>query len=292
MAKGYTTRKLQVFALHARADSAQVDYSELFKRIASLPADQRLSDFEGRVVAIPTLEFRRGTAWLVAYEGDRGVNPLIYSTSSARERIQRLRTGEVVAHKTHASFDMRRRESVIEYNHRGAKAHDIAIVLEALARRCWDDPTFAIELNPFADEEFAKAIVHFERIRVATLRVARPNIDWTDHYNNLTEVAQDSDARIIEVGVTASRGGSLSPRRGVVGYIRDLAREGLSILKGARVTGIREGESEETTVSLAHHIEHQKVNVRMTEDGHVDDEDVREKIEAYLAARAQRGAKR
>ncbi len=288
MAKGYTTRKLQVFALHARSESTRIDYPQLFKQIASLAPDQRFLDSDGRVIAIPTCEVRRGSAWLIAYEGDLGVNPLIYSTSTAKERVQKLRSGEVVAHKTHALFDLKRRESIVEYNHRGAKTADISSVLESLARVHLDDPTVAIELNPVADEEFSKAIGHFGRIRVATLRVARPNIDWTDHYSNLTAFAKESEARTIEVSVTASRGGSLSRRTGIVRYITDLAREGLSILKGARVIGIRENESEETTLSLAHHIEHQKVNVRMTADGHVDDGDVREKIESYLAARALR----
>ncbi len=285
MARGYTTRKLQVFALHARTTRGAAEYVELFNEIAGLAPERRVTDPDGRVIAIPTCEVRDGRAWLVAYEGDRGVSPLIFNTESAKERVQRLRSGEVVAHKTHALIDLNRREAIVEYNHRGAKAHDIAVVLEGLGREVTKDLSLAVELNPFADEEFARSIARFERIRIAMLRVARPNVDWTDHYNDLTEVANDSDARTIEVTLTANRGGSLSKQQGVVRFIRDLASKSLSILKGAKVTGTRTGESAETTVSLAHHIEHQKVNVRMTDDGHVDDIDIRQKVAAYSTAR-------
>jgi hypothetical protein len=226
--------------------------------------------------------------WLVAYEGDEGVNPLIFNTANATERVQRLRSGEVVAHKTHAMIDLASRQAIVEYNHRGAKAHDLATVLEEQARDALQDQSFVTELNPVADESFAEALGRFGRIRVASIRVARPNVDWTDHYNHLTEVARDSNARTMELSLTANRASSLSTAGGVVRFIRDLAHDTLSMFKGARITGTREGESAETTISLANHIEHQKVSVRMTESGHVDDMDIKQKIEAYLAARDSR----
>jgi hypothetical protein len=287
MARGYTTRKLEVFALHARTSDGLIDYAALFKTISSMRPEDRQTQVGEKLVAIPNLDISRGVVWFIAYEGALGVNPLIFNAGQAKERIQKLRTGEIVAHKTHGMIHLQSREAIIEYNHRGAKAADVSHVLEELARRTKQFKTLALELNPVADVEFVKAIDRFERIRVASLRVARPNMDWTDHYNNLTAVASDSEARTVEVSLTANRGGSLSTRHGIVHFIRDLATQSLSMLKGARLVGVRKGESAETAISLSHHIEHQKINVKMTEDGHVDDDDIKGKMTKYLAARTE-----
>ena len=239
-------------------------------------------------MAIPVLTMTDQLVWLTVYQGDVGVNPLIFNTSRARERIQRLRDGEIVASKTHMLMNLTRREATVEYNHLGAKASDIASLLEDLARSQPQFDTLELSLNPVVDEEFIRAIDRFGRIRVASIRVARPNPDWSDHYNNFTSLAADSDAGAIDVTLTASRRHSLSKTRGLIRHIKDLVTGQVSILKSARVAGEREGETEETAISLSHHIEHQKIAVKRTDDGHVDSRDIRDKMEEYLNARARR----
>jgi hypothetical protein len=285
MPRGYTTRKLEVFALHIRSDEGSVDYRELFRWLASVDAEDRSHMIGDRLVAIPRLSVDDQCATLRAYEGERGINPLIFNATLARERIQRLRSGEIVATKTHALISLATREAIVEYNHRGAKAVDIAQVLEIVSRRRADFDDVTIELNPVADEAFVQALERFRRIRIASMRMARPNVDWTDHYNNLTAVAAESEARTVEVTFSADRGRSLAREGGVVKFIRDLAADTLSIFKGARIIGVREGETAETTISLGHFVEHQRISVRMTQDGHVEDADIERKIREYLNSR-------
>jgi hypothetical protein len=287
MPRGYTTRKLQVFSIHAHQAGVPEDYESLFTALSEVPKQQRAARLGEKIVAIPRLTINEGRVTFTAYEGEEG-NPLLYNFEQATERYEPLERGERVATKTHGMISLSTREAVIEYNQKGAKASDISSTFEQIGRSRTARDELSIELLPVADEDFLHMIGRFERIRVATFRVARPNPGWTDHYNHLNEVAEESDARYMEVTMTADRGQSLDENHGIIGYIKTLARATHAYLKGARVTGVRQGEDAETSVALARYIEHQKVQVRMTEDGHVEDRDIERRISNYLVARVRR----
>ncbi len=287
MARGYTTRRLEVFALHAHtATKDRINYETLFQLLSRIRKENRIHEADGKIIAIPTLQVKGVFATLVAYEGERGLHPLVYNTVSATERVERLQTSEIMATRTHAIINLSTREAVIEYNHRGAKAYDIALTLQGLAQSASAYRDITIELNPVVTEDFAKQIDRFDRIRVASVKVSRPNFDWNATYNELTKAAKESDAHDIEVSMVAERGGSLSKKQGLLKFIKSLTKsEVLSIFKSATITGEREGEREETTLSLSHYIEHQKVRVRRDESGHVDDKDVTKQIGEYINSR-------
>src|ERR1051325_10082039 len=101
MPKGYTTRKLEVFAIHAHLPGVQqIDYSHLFATLAGVPRASRIVRLGGKVVAVPILNMNGGTASLTAYEGEEG-NPIFFDFQRAVERIERLRKGEMLTTKTH-----------------------------------------------------------------------------------------------------------------------------------------------------------------------------------------------
>lgn len=286
MLRGYTTRRLDVFALHARTQTTPVDYRALFNALAAIEDEDRKIDIAERTVAIPILNVRGNRVRMVAYEGERGRLPLFYNEESGRERIERLRPGEILATRTHGIIDLERREAIIEYNHRGAKAKDIAQTFQELGNARQIVPEeLTIELNQMVTEDFQRELDRFERIRVARVKVSRPNFDWDRTYGNLMAGARESNAQNVEISMTADRGDSLEPRRGIIGFLKRLAQpEILSIFKTAQITGTRENEAEETTVTLAHYVEHQRVTVRL-EHGQADHADVVAKLEEYLNAR-------
>jgi uncharacterized protein (DUF342 family) len=228
------------------------------------------------------------TIELIAYEGPLGVSPLIFNAATEKERIATLEASAVVATRTHVLIDLNHREAVIEYNQRGAKAHDISEVLESAARAMKLGAQPAIELNAVADDSFLQAIDRFGVIKLANLRVAEPNVDWTDNYNHMTAVASDSNARVVELSVSAHRNDSLARDHGVMQYLRAMIADRLPALKGARVVGVRVGEEAQTTVSLANYIQHQKVVVQIDENGHIVSSDILKKMHAFLTARHKR----
>ncbi|HSE19222.1 MAG TPA: hypothetical protein VLB46_19325 [Pyrinomonadaceae bacterium] len=285
-----TSRKLEVFAIHAHFGEGQqqaVNYRRLFQSISGTMARQRMVTVSSKSIAIPEFRKDQDLVILTCVEGEEG-NPLVFNFVNATERIEQLERGEKLATKTHCAIDIARREAVIEFNHRGAKAADVATALQDIGSRLtgWGD--LEIELTPVIDQSFLQAINAFSRIRIATLKMVRPNPGWTDHVDNLTALASESQGHVIEVTVNAERAKSLNKRGGIMGFIRHMVGETLPSFKAAKVTGVREGEDAETTVTLANHIAHQRVIVELTVDGHVNDRDINNKIVRFLESRNPR----
>ncbi|MDX6699478.1 MAG: hypothetical protein QOE65_2875 [Solirubrobacteraceae bacterium] len=267
-------------------DDGQVDYLALFRDLRKLKPAARTFFTSNKVVAIPSLTvYKSRTVRLQAYEGPTDVQPLIYDADDGTERPAPVNKSEVVATKTHALFDLETREAIIEYNHRGAKAQDIAAVLGAAGRRLPRWRGLYIELNPKIDRAFVEELNRFDRIRLASIRLARPNVDWSDFSDKFTDFAADSDAQTGQVEMNARRGQSLSKTDGLVPAIREVAQADDSIVKNAVVRGVRQGEEAETSLTLHDHKAHQKVSARLDEHGHARDEDIEKKMRAFSRAR-------
>jgi hypothetical protein len=282
-------RKLEVFLLHCREADRELDYGDLFARMSrTRPATRQLEDGE-KLLALPSLRFNsaRRLVEFTAYEGPVGVNPLIFDAATGRERFEPLTGRQVMATRTYGVIDLKSREAIIEYNQRGAKARDIAALLEAMGRKVGFGSDFAVELNPTVDHSFLEALERFGRIKIANMRVVRPNFDWTDNYEGLNQVGSESHGRAVELIVTAHRNDSLSKRSGIIQYIRQMIGEHVSSLQGAKVVGVRQGETAETTVSLANHVVHQKIYVEVDTNGHVVSGDIQEKLREFQKARAE-----
>jgi hypothetical protein len=151
----YTARKIEAYRLDSIVDDQAADYAALFRYIADARPPMRVLEKSGKLVAIPELSISGTRVSLIAFEGARGMHPLIFDVASAASFVQGLAANEIVATKTHAIIDFGRREAVIEFNSRGARSSDIARVLENSARHRsgWEELT--IELSePCRDEEF------------------------------------------------------------------------------------------------------------------------------------------
>ncbi len=256
----------------------------MFRSIAALEPSKRQWDDGEKVVAIQTITVEDGQVYLIALEGPHG-QPIIFDTADSSEQIGALRPSQVVATRTHALIDLRSREAIIEYNHRGAKAHDIATALGVTGRRIREWRGLWVELSPKVDHTFVESIDQFDRIRAAGVRIGRPNYDWTDWDDEITDAASDSDAQTAEVEFVAARGESLSKTLGIIPFIKKRAQEGVAAMKNAYVTGRRPDDATETKVTLNDHKEHHRINVKMDPDNHVDEADIRRHIEQYDSSR-------
>jgi hypothetical protein len=285
MARGYTTRKLEVWSLHAHRDDNPVDYRHLFRDLSVLPVAERIWTTEERLVAIPHLAVAEDIVRLIAYEGPLDERPIILSVAEGAERGAALDPGEIVATKTHALVDLAKREAIIEYNHRGAKAQDVAATLGIVGRRMPGWHGLYVELAPQVEAGFVEAVEEFARIRVASMRLARPNFDWEQWRDGLTDSAADSDAGSVSVEMNALRGESLAKSAGIVKFIKARVGDAVTGLKSAAVTGTRVGENAETRVTTADHKTHQRVSVRLNDEGQVDDRDIDRRIDDYHASR-------
>lgn len=135
------------------------------------------------------------------------------------------------------------------------------------------------------DDSFLAALDRFGRIRLANMKVARPNFDWTDNYEGLNQVGADSNGRTVDLSVIAHRNDSLAKDRGIVQYIRDMIANKVTSLKGASVEGVRQGEQADTRISLANYVVHQKTSVKVDVNGHDVSEDIQRKLIAFVQSR-------
>lgn len=289
----YTERKLYLHALHAHVGGEPLtDYSQLFRRLEERTVRQRSEQTSSRIVALRRLLVDERYVRLTAYEGPLGVSPLIFDLTTNEERIERLSLREVVATRTHAVIDLETRLAVVEYNHRGAKAGDIARLLEVTGRRISAYRRLTVELAPVPSPDFSKAVNEFDLIKIASLNMVRPNLNWVREKRHADAIAEESDAQRVVVSVFAGRGESLAKRRGLVSLIKRLGREPRPNLQDASVTGRRPGEQADTTVSLSRHLEHRVARVQLGDGGHPTTESVESRIDEFLAAEIRRRRRR
>lgn len=271
MATIETNRRVDAFVMHGHVyEDYLEDYAELFQKIEAITPSDRCLDQGERQLSLPTVTNSNGRVHLVAYEGDKGVNPLIFNIEVGSERHARLHRNEILATRTHAVIDCATRKVVLEYNQRGAKAADFASMISAFGARALNNEAFNFELTPVAGGTFLEELQKFGKVQLASVKLIKPNPDWNDAEDALTDLAADSDARMFEVTMTAQRQGSLSFRHGILASIRNLVTREHPNVKDVRVQGLQVGNPAKTTLSLRHHCEHARVKVPRGTDGYPD----------------------
>jgi hypothetical protein len=284
-----TERKLYLHSLHAhRGDTALTDYADFFGRLARLSVGERASESNDRLTAIRSIRIDpRRRVHLITYEGPPGLAPLIFNLADNEERIEDLGAREVMATRTHAIVNLANRDVAVEYNHRGAKAKDIAALLQEAGRRSlgWDD--LVVELPPVGSPDFARTIDEFETIKLASVNIVRPNLNWVTEANHAAHIADESNAQRVEIVAHAGGGDGLRRDRGLVQLIKGLTRESRSQVRNATVYGRRPGEAADTSVSLERHLEHRVARVRLGDGGHPDTEAVELRLNDFLDAREE-----
>lgn len=199
-------RTLFAYRLHGHLKGKAVqDYHALFQSVERIPPQNRAERINDRAIALPRIEIEGDCVTLTAYEGEIDLHPLLYDLESTNERTGTLRKNEVVATRTHIIIDLQTRHVVAEYNHRDAKALDVVDLIASLARRNSVYGGLTLELPPIAAEGFLEELRKFERVRVASIELVRPNFNWDDCEDALGKFAGDSNAARIGVTFTAQQ---------------------------------------------------------------------------------------
>jgi hypothetical protein len=282
-------RKLELYTLHGHLDREPPNYHKLFQRLADLPPTDREILDEDRLIAISQIAVEDGKVRLVVLEGPVGVVPTIYNMERQRERRQPLRPGDVVVNRTHALVDLDTRRTIVEFNLRGAKASDVAKVLQYSARQIKTFSKIQLSMTPVLGSAFGEAIDEFDRIKSAKVRLLRPNYDWSDWVDPLTEAASESDAAAANVEFTAKRNGSLSKRKGIIGFLRRSNQVVASPVESATIVGRRAEDDADTRISSRGYTEHRRVSVKRRADGQAQDDDMFEAMEELSEASEESG---
>ncbi|MCT2281861.1 hypothetical protein M3G91_30120 [Micromonospora chalcea] len=164
-----------------------------------------------------------------------------------------MREGTWLASLTRVSVVPEERLLLIENRRRGVSATNLERYFENIARIREFSTDMQMDLDPLPSPSLEREIEELARIREAALIVNRPNSDWDDAHDVISELADESGGQKAQVVVTAGRGESLSKTEGVVGIIRRHLRRPLSNLRSLRVVGRRFGESIDRTLTLEKH---------------------------------------
>lgn len=269
--------------MHAHHDTPAT-YSDLFQKLAKLRREDRIFRFSPNLVLGFPIVVPEGAGYFIqAVEGgDDSALVLNVETGDTRENI--LERSEMLSHATHFVVSPNKRRAVIEYSQRGAKSQVLAAAIEGILRDNYSElQNIGFSFAPVIRKNFITEINAFERIREASIRVIRPNASWTDHYTDLSELAEDSGGDKVAVGIKAGRGASLRKNAGIVKVIKDVVSDGEPYLDDAEVTGTRHNETAETSVHAKKHVQHTKASVDADDAGVPIVADIRSKLSKFLA---------
>jgi len=261
--------RLEAFDMHGHLGNQPFDYTGFFRYLAGLDPKKRRERVAKRVIAVPKLDEKDELFRFVAYEGQPGSPYLMFDLDSDSEEVGSVPAGKLLATRTIGVLDPRSRRAVIQFVYSGVRAAQMGTLFEKLAQASASPFRGAsFEFAQRAGDSFRKQVASLETIKSAEMQLTRPNYDWNDYTDALTDLAGKSGARNIDVAASAPRDESLAKNSGLVQIIRRLSSgEGTSILKKAVVKGVKEGEDTVTEVKLSRHIESKTVAVTKAADG-------------------------
>lgn len=285
------TYKFSLFTIHGHLADGTPDYHEIARRIVGLKG--RVRKDGNRLIVIGAAMLTSGNqsgerVSFVAYSGDADRNVLFYDLNQLTEFSSLMESGRFVARKTHVLFDPARRTLVIESGRGHPPAEELAKMIEEELRKESDFETLEISFTPIAAPTFADKIDQFQRIQSVSVSIARPNVDWSERYDQLSKFADDSGAKAIDATVRSRRNEGISKLKGIIPDLKRWLSDTRSSVSGARIKGALPGQSGLIELKLSDHIDTFNVTVDVNADsGQPTDVSIQEKLNGYLDERGQ-----
>lgn len=249
-------RTMFAYSLHGRTSEGVIDYQNFFSGLSRVPAPLRQTSVGTELVAITYMSRSRG-GWLMRFlAGEQDMPALFYDPDTGEESLSTPDGRRFAANANWVYVDLTGRVAAIERRRPGVAVGVMARALSHLGSELGiAGGRVTFDLNPVVAKTFSDAVEDFERIRQASIVLARPNFNWADNAGDLTGYADESNADDVEVAMSARRGESLSKDHGIISDILNVTKAVLGPVKNLRVVGRRTGETKETAISLKRHQE-------------------------------------
>ena len=271
-----TQRALYAYSIHGRGRSGEViDYVAFVQALVAAPSSLRRATISQDEVVLLRDVRQRGRVWELRFLSGSDQEALtLFDVGNDRERDDPRSAGEIVVRPTFLYLNPDSRFVALERRRPGLSPGEIGKALGIIGTAIGFDDDLVIDLNPVTAESFNVELEQFDRIRQASVTVARPNYDWTENANTLTTYAAESDGQTAELEISAPRGGSLAKEQGIVQDIKELVQRAIGPLKKVKIVGRHADETRERTLTLASHQERQFVPV----DSNASAEDQRSQV--------------
>lgn len=250
------TRVIKLHAMHMRSSGEPIVYRDFFEYLTHLPSSSTIVSVSPDLnFAIERCQISGDTFTATIIAGSPDEVPLYFDYTTGLVEEGATPEGKWLAKVTRILVvtDPDARSIAIESSRTGVTSARLEKYFRRLAAESgWSDDLL-VDLPPIPSPSLAEEIEKFTRIREAAAIITRPNYDWSDMKNKLSNLADESNGHSAEAVVKAERKGSLSKARGIVGLIRDSLRESNPSIRSFRLTGNQEGSKKEITVSSEKH---------------------------------------
>ena len=277
-----------LFTIHGHLAAGNPNYAELFTVLTKqLPG---YSYVEGKKrIAVGAARLTGERLLVTIYAGDTDKSVLFFDLAEKAEFTTPNTPQRFQARKTHIIIDPRERLALIEAGRGRVSPEEIAEIIEKAAQKTDDYKTLEISLSPVAAKQFVQKIQSFQRIQLASVSIVRPNPDWTDNYDALSQYAGESGGAAIDATVRAKRGQGLSKDKGLVADIKKWVSDKLAAVSSAHIKG--DFGSGLTILNLRDYVETVTIPVETRSDTGLPLESVVEnKLTEYLNSREDGGA--
>lgn len=248
-------RTIDVYRIngHSRPGSPQerpVDYEAFFDLLAKTPPAERQVKDGSRTIAIPTAQHvENGLAFAFILGSPDSVTTLYAPSTATTESVEHDETRFPVV-QVWTIVNPLERVLYLEKKRPGVPVSTIERFLREFAKTSTNLGPVVFSLTPIPAPSFVTQINEMTRIREASLRVERPNLDWSGPAEDALGRIAESDAQSVGVEARASRKQSLRKDAGIVKMIKDMAKRPVNSIRNAMVKGTAPGYAGEKTVSL------------------------------------------
>jgi hypothetical protein len=282
------TLRFLLYSIHGHLATGAPDYLALFRSLTSLRGHHHEEGKRQIAIGTAMLVKDRTRLLLVIYTGDKEKSILFFDLNEQAEFNALNSPGRFAARKTHVLIDPAQRALLIETGRGCLSAEELAKIIETEAHKLPEYSTLELSFTPVAAQAFMDKINQMERIQSATVSIARPNIDWSDSYDMLAKLADDSKGKAIDTTVRARRGDSLSKESGLIPSMKHWLSDKLSAVASANIKGSSGDDSGLITLKLSDYVETLNVITDVKPDtGQPLETGIEEKLNSYLDAKSK-----
>lgn len=251
-----------LYSLNARTRSGVIQYAHLFERVASEGVSRTVREVSRELnyaLDISRNHDEVGQSQVVftgtVVAGSAESVPLFFDYTTGKTEVGETPAGKWLAQQSrvYISVSQSHRYVALEGGRNGVTAVRLGHYFGLLAESLLGLQSAEVDIIPVQSESLRDEIESFERIRQATAIVSRPNFDWSDFSDKLSDLAEESVGHEAEATVTAARGEGLSKRRGIVHTILGGIGTGSAAIRDFRVTGRKPNADRDTTISSKKH---------------------------------------
>lgn len=251
MAK-YAHRTIRLYTMHARSLDGVLDYADFTRKLASVDATASIVEINsGMYMALDNVRDDRNVYTAKVVVGHPDDVPLYFDYRTGNTETGQTPEGKWLAQVTRVVIDPDPdvRLVALEGTNAGATSARLAKYFEMLSDKQQWFRKLSFDLVPIPAKSLLDEINDMERIREAATVISRPNYDWSDMADGLSELAAESGGHEAQASVKAARGESLAKDAGIVETIKESFSQATPSLKSFRIWGRKHGSSKEVMIS-------------------------------------------